>query len=105
MQAQNGQLWLSPSDVTSFLACAHATVLKHRVARGELDVPEAENAEAELIFRKGLEHEEAYLARLKSEGKSVAEISDGDWESRREATIDAMCAGVDTVYQAAFLDA
>ena len=43
MQARDGNLWLSPSDVTTFLGCEHATTLSVRAARGELEVPAARN--------------------------------------------------------------
>src|SRR4029077_12221319 len=106
MQAREGNLWLSPSDVTTFLGCEHATTLSVRAARGELEVPAAPNGEAQLIFRKGLEHEAAYLASLRSQGKTVADLSREhlDWERSRQETIDAMRTGVDVVYQAALVD-
>ena len=60
----------------------------------------------ELVFRKGREHEAAYLQRLKNEGKTVAEISlepDFDWERAARETVEAMSAGVDVVFQAALV--
>src|SRR5436305_9327533 len=107
MQLSRGQLSLSPSDVTAFLACEHLTTLQLRVARGELAVPSLENEQAELVFRKGLEHEQAFLAQLRAEGKSVVEISlepDLDWERAQRETLEAMRAGVDVVYQGVFID-
>ena len=62
------RLNLSPSDVTAFLACEHLTTLSLAHARGEVERPEVENEQAELIFRKGLEHERAYLERLRATG-------------------------------------
>ena len=59
---------LSPSDVTAFLACEHLTTLSLAHARGEIERPEVENEQAELIFRKGLEHERAYLESLREQG-------------------------------------
>jgi uncharacterized protein len=107
MQAHDGQLRLSPSDVTGFLACEHATALELRVARGELGVPAESNEEANLIFRKGLEHEGAYLARLRDEGMAIAEISlepDHEWARAAAETAEAMRAGVDVVYQGVLID-
>ena len=106
MHLLNGRLRLSPSDVTAFLACEHLTTLQLRVARGQLAVPAVENEQAELIFRKGLEHEAAFLGRLRSEGKLVAEISlepDLDWERAQRETLEAMRAGVDVIYQGVFV--
>src|SRR6266699_6007821 len=70
-------------------------------ARGDLVRPPFENEEAELIFRKGSEHEAAYLQRLTDEGNTVREIDtdDLDWERAARETKDAMRAGVDVVYQ------
>src|SRR4051812_11735700 len=107
MQLRNGHVSLSPSDVTAFLACEHLTSLQLRVARGELGVPAAPNEQAELVFRKGLEHEQAFLAQLRAKGKSVAEISlepELDWEQTQRQTLEAMRAGVDVVYQGVFVD-
>jgi predicted RecB family nuclease len=106
MQANNGDVTLSPSDVTAYLACEHLTTLSLRVARHDLKKPDFENEQAELVFRKGGEHEDAYLGRLESEGKRIARISlepDLDWERATCETEDAMRAGVDVVYQAAFV--
>jgi uncharacterized protein len=102
MQISNGKISLAPSDVTAYLACQHLAALNVRVARSELVPPPFKNDQAELIFRKGREHEEAYLQRLKDEGKRVVEISleDGDWERGICETEQAMRTGPDVVYQA-----
>jgi predicted RecB family nuclease len=107
VQLRNGHISLSPSDVTAFLACEHLTTLQLRVTRGELEVPAEPNEQAELVFRKGLEHEQAFVAQLRAEGKTVREIAlepDLDWDRAREETLEAMRAGVDVVYQAVFVD-
>ena len=57
MHVHVDRLHLSPSDVTAFLACEHLTTLSLRHARSELERPELDNEQAELVFRKGLEHE------------------------------------------------
>jgi predicted RecB family nuclease len=96
------QLLLSPSDVTAFLACEHLTTLSLAHARGELDRPDVENEQAELIFRKGLDHERAYLEHLRAEGKTVLEIPDpeGDYDQAARATADAIRDGeADVIYQ------
>jgi predicted RecB family nuclease len=101
VRATNGHIVLSPSDLTAYLACEHLTTLSAKVARGELTKPDVENDQAELVFRKGREHEAAYLQRLKDEGKTVREISFEDlgWDDAVDATIAAMRDGVDVVYQ------
>src|SRR5712692_8781115 len=103
MQQANAGLLLSPSDVTAYLACEHLTSLSIGVARGELVPPPFENHQAELVFRKGREHEHAYLARLIAEGRHVETIElepDLDWERATRETVQAMRAGAEVVYQA-----
>jgi uncharacterized protein len=104
VQVVDGLVRLSPSDVTGFLACEHLTALSLEVARGERPRPAVENPQAELVRRKGEEHEAAYLASLCDAGLTVAEIAlvDSDWQAGEAATLDAMRRGVDVVYQGVF---
>ena len=102
MRVHADRLHLSPSDVTAFLACEHLTTLSLAHARGEIERPEVENEQAELIFRKGLEHEHAYLESLRAQGLTVLEIPDpeGDYETAALATAEAIRAGeADVIYQ------
>ena len=102
MHLHADRLQLSPSDVTAFLACEHLTTLSLAHARGAIERPEVENEQAELIFRKGLEHERAYLESLRAQGKTVLEIPDprGDYEAAALTTAEAIRAGAaDVIYQ------
>ncbi len=104
MHLHANRLHLSPSDVTAFLACEHLTTLSLAHARGEIDRPAVENEQAELVFRKGLEHERAYLESLRADGKTIVEIDfdDLDWDAAQGRTVEAMRAGADVVYQGVF---
>ena len=62
MQQRNGTILFSPSDLNAFLECEHLTQLELAVARHELERPADENPQADLVKRKGDEHEAAYLA-------------------------------------------
>src|SRR5215210_7294031 len=95
------RLNLSPSDLTAFLACEHLTTLALRAARGEIETPEREDEQRDLIFRKGLEHEAAYLETLRADGRSVVEIDvdDRDWDAAQRRTVEALASGADVVYQ------
>jgi len=107
MQLRNGRLTFSPSDLTGYLACPHLTQLERRVALGALPGPETENPDAELVKRKGEEHERAYLDRLRAEGRTVQEITLGpelDWERAARETEEAIRAQTDVVYQGVLLD-
>ena len=98
----------SPSHLNDFLECEHLAALGLQVARGELERPEVDDLQAELIRRKGIEHEQAYLAQLRAEGKSVLEVDtdDRDWERAARMTAEAIRSGShDVVYQGVFVDA
>jgi predicted RecB family nuclease len=105
---RDDQLVLSPSDVTAYLACEHLTTLSLQVAQGTLVRPDGENDQAELVFRKGLEHEAAYLQSLVDEGKTVETIElepDLDWERAARETVEAMQTGFDVIYQGVLVGA
>src|SRR5687767_15145972 len=102
MRSHAGQLHLSPSDVTAFLACEHLTTLSLAHARGVIERPEVVNEQAELIFRKGLEHERSYLESLRAQGLTVLEVPDpeDDYDAAARATADAIRTGAaDVIYQ------
>ncbi|MGE0065833.1 MAG: TM0106 family RecB-like putative nuclease [Solirubrobacterales bacterium] len=108
MQIVGDNLILSASDLNNYLACAHLTALDLARARGEGVGEPDRGADAELLARKGDEHEAAYLARLKAEGCGVVEIAvdDGTPEALAAAvaaTEDAMRGGAEVIYQGAFL--
>ncbi len=86
----------APTDLTGYLECLHLARLELQVKRGERTRPVVENLQAELIRRKGMEHEEAYLAQLLAEGRDVVREPD-DAEA-------ALRAGADVIYQARFVD-
>jgi predicted RecB family nuclease len=109
VRLEGSHFTLSPSDVTAYLECEHLTQLALKVARGEIATPHVEGAQAELIRRKGDEHEHAYLEHLLAEKREVVTIElageggEWDWERAARETEEAMRAGREVVYQAAFL--
>ena len=105
MQHLNDQFLFSPSDLGSFLACEHLTQLELAVALREGHRPSYENSYAELLRRKGQEHEQAFLDTLRAAGRTVTEVHLGatrDFEAGTRRTADAMRAGTDYIYQAVF---
>ena len=105
MKQRNGSILFSPSDLNAFLECEHLTQLELAVARRELERPADENPQADLVKRKGNEHEAAYLAQLIADGREVVTIAnDWDLETATRATEESMRAGADVVYQACFVD-
>src|SRR4029077_20222939 len=105
MQHLNDQLLFSPSDLGSFLACEHLTQLELAVALREGRRASYENAYAELLRRKGQEHEQAFLATLHDAARTVVEVrlnARRDFEAGTRRTAEAMRGGADYVYQAVF---
>src|SRR2546430_17119597 len=105
MQQRNDTILFSPSDLNAFLECEHLTQLELAVARHELERPADENPQADLVKRKGDEHEAAYLAALLADGRDVVTIpNDWDLDAAARATEAAMRAGAASGYQACFVD-
>lgn len=104
MHLRDGRLLFSPSDLNAYLECEHLASLELAVARGELQRPLADNPQAELIRRKGVEHEVAHLAALRGAGREVVTIDEEDIDRAAALTEVAMRDGADVIYQAAFVD-
>ena len=114
VQLIEGQLVLSPTDLTKHLACPHVTTLDLAALCSPLDdsPPHGEaktpDDALDLVFRKGMDHERAYLQRLLQVGRVVTEIPTRyDQAGRIQAeqqTLVAMRAGSDVIYQATFYD-
>jgi predicted RecB family nuclease len=104
MQLQDSRILISASDLMAFLECEHVTALDFAAlgpaAQGMVRTVADESAE--LVARKGIEHERAYLARLQGSGLTVVDIGQiGTGLGKRlAATLDAMRGGADVVYQA-----
>src|SRR5688572_28926378 len=98
----------APTDLSNFLSCRHLSALDLRAARGEIERPIRRDVFIEDLRARGLAHERAYLERLRAEGLTVAGADDAggagdDVEaagSSAAATLTAMRAGVDVLYQA-----
>jgi hypothetical protein len=108
MQLVDDHLLLSASDLINYLECAHLTRLDLEVVRGEIVLDETRTDAADLIARKGDEHEQAYLESLRAAGRDVVEIDsepglDG-LQRGAERTLDAMGRGTEIIYQGILFD-
>jgi len=103
MLVHQGGTIVSASDLVNFMGCRHATNLDvANLVTRKTFAPDDESAV--LLQEKGMEHERAYLERLRSEGRSIAEISaEGTLPQQVEATRQALRDGPDVIYQGAFL--
>ncbi|EHK64905.1 hypothetical protein KYC_17583 [Achromobacter arsenitoxydans SY8] len=103
MQKTGDRLLFSASDIVGFLECEHLTSLD--LLNLETPLPAApQDDQLELIQEKGLDHERAYLDRLRAGGGRIVDVSAaGDGLAARLArTREAMAEGADVIYQAAF---
>src|SRR5689334_12996791 len=108
MQRIDGRFVYAASDLNNFLECAHLTQLDRLVALGEATAPQRDDPQAELIARKGDEHEQRYLGGLRAHG-GVTEFDRPEhsltgFEAAAQASIAAMERGDALIYQATFFD-
>lgn len=104
MRNLDGRTIFSAGDLATFMGCRHATFSDLANLTMPRSFPPSDES-AVLLQKKGIEHERAYLASLRAEGRSIAEIAaEGSPMERVSATIEAMRSGADVVYQGAFLD-
>src|SRR5437762_5050023 len=106
MQATNSRLVLSPSDLNDHIECPHLTTLALEVARGTRRRPHLPEDHADLLRRKGEEHEAAYLKELRAQGRHLTEVvgtDRWDFDTSARATEEAMRAGAEIIYQATFV--
>jgi predicted RecB family nuclease len=100
--------FFSPSQLNAFLECEHLTQLTQNIARTGGREERARDAHADLLAKKGAEHELAWLHRLQAEGRVVTSVQclngERDWVKAAEQTLAAMRAGDDVIYQAVFLN-
>ena len=104
MEQRDGTLWLSPTDLSGHLECAHLTTLALEAAHGLRAKPSVINAYTKMIFAKGNEHELAYREQLVAQGREVVEVEfdRADWAAGAARTAELMRAGADVIYQAPF---
>jgi uncharacterized protein len=105
MQRTESGLRLSATDLSHFLSCRHLTALDLGVIHRKRERPyRPDDPLLELLWKRGMEHEKAYVERLKSEGHEVVDLNDIPRNQADEAiarTLDAIRAGKDVIVQAA----
>ncbi len=105
MRLQEDELLLSASDLSAHLGCQHRTQLDRRSTLGLLDAPPPDPMLA-VLQKRGLAHEEAYVAYLASQGEIEAiDLPDTPLSvAGMEATKAAMQAGTDVITQAPLVE-
>ncbi len=98
MQKDNGRYYYGPTDLNEFLASPFATWM----SRYALDSPGQAQPDPEplsltTLTERGRRHEQACLTQLRQEGREIYMLPAG--VDRMEATITAMQAGHEVIYQ------
>src|ERR1700682_2942284 len=111
MRVVDGVLLLSATDLTSFSRCEHLAHLDYSSANKTLEplAPPLPSPASEVIARRGIEHEKAYVDNLITNGKTVVSLDRPhntitQLRHAHERTIAAMRGGPDYIYQATFFD-
>lgn len=110
MHFSNSKLVLSPTDLSGFSECEHKTALDLAVAEGKLERPGRSQLEHLLLDRRGREHEQRVLEHYRAAGRAITTIpltpgsKPTELRSAAEATLSALSAGSDVVYQGVFYD-
>ena len=113
VQTIDGRPVYSATDLVAYLACEHLTQLERAALAGLVERPMRDDPELDIIRKRGFEHEARYLADLAGRGPDGGRRSSSTARSRTAATssaprppatIEAMAAGADVIYQATFFD-
>ena len=104
MQNRDSGRLYAATDLVNFLECEHVTSLDLRHLDSPLPLAEVDES-TQLIQQKGYEHEGAYVQHLHDQGLTVVDIAEGNksLEAKVAATLEAMRAGVEVVFQATLL--
>src|SRR5438874_1312326 len=109
MQRTSNQLVFSATDLVDFLLCEHLTQLELAHLNGLIERPTRDEAAAEVLRKRGTEHENRYLRQLLDSGRNVGIVEHpaNDLDALRAAdaaTVRAMRSGQEVIYQAALFD-
>src|SRR4030095_16311926 len=92
---------LSASDLSTHMSCKHATFLNLQLARKIISPPHThDNPSLAALQQRGEEFEKNYINELKTSGKTIVEIGNGNTNEAAEQTLEAMQKGIDIIYQA-----
>jgi predicted RecB family nuclease len=113
VQLIDGAPVYAATDLVGYLACAHRLALERAALANLVRRPIRNDPAIETVAKRGLAHEQRFLADLKATGRNVVEIRVVDDEAlprgerlrtQAAATERAMHDGADVIYQATFFD-
>ena len=102
MRHVDGDIQLSASDLVNHLACRRLTGLNREVAAGVRSTPGNWDPALQLLWERGLAHEQSYVQHLRDTGKRVTVIDGvGADDQVIESTLEAMRSGREIIVQGA----
>jgi uncharacterized protein len=102
MRKQGNSFELSASDLVGYLYCRHLSALDRAVAEGALKKPLIWDPLLEILWKRGLIHEQSYLEHLKKAALEVVKIDGIEVTPQAVAeTVAAMKNGAQIIAQAA----
>jgi uncharacterized protein len=108
MHRRDGKLIVSATDLVGFLECGHLAQLDRAAAARLIHKPDrSEDPAVELLQRRGGQHEQRYITRLRDDGRLITDLSsfkDRSYEDQAARTIAAMERGDDVIFQATVFD-
>ena len=111
MQLLDDRYVYSATDLNNYLECKHLVALERGVLGGVSVRPTVVDPTAELVKRKGDDHERNRLQGYISEfGTRVVRLDEratnsrGGFAAAEARTLEAMASGAQTIYQATFFD-
>ena len=112
MHLSREELVVTATDLSGFLACRHLTSLELAAQHGGPKRPKYDDPGAEVLRRRGEEHEARILNAYRASGLDVGEPHQPTYEERQEQgwgpyaaeTLELMRAGVDVIYQGCLFD-
>ena len=104
MDKVSGIIRLSASDLVNHLTCRRLTELNHEVAAGLRAAPHHWDPTLDLLWERGLAHEQAYIRHLANAGAEVTTVEGSGLDaSAVAATMMAMKAGKEIIAQGALV--
>jgi len=98
-----GSLRLTPTDLTTFTACRHASRLEVDRAVGRPTPERGRDPDVDLLATLGRRHEDAYLAYLRAQGLRVERL-EPTGHGTVERVRELMREGIDAIAQAPLAD-
>ncbi len=89
----------TPTALTTFLACGHASILDRARAAGLIGAPAGIDPTRDLLAQRGELHEKRYIAHLQHQGLTIVDLRDAPSGNTTD-TLAHMQRGTDAIIQA-----